>query len=172
MLQCFLCHLLCMAWINTGLLVTWDHSGLCLKGKRHAENIGSQSIMASVPSLATQTCPHTCSKFKWNRGKKCFAGRRRYRSQGRKSTAGVTPRRRSPASVSRRGSSQPETIPPVASRLSFLLLSTLCVRFRRPYSQTTGKYISRACRHLYTSARFTSANYLQYQYKLRMWSYK
>ena len=50
----------------------------------------------------------------------------------------VTPRRRRPESVSRRGSSQPWTQPSVTRRLSLRFDSTVLVMLRREYSHTTG----------------------------------
>lgn len=61
-------------------------------------------------------------------------------------TSGVTPRRRRPARVRRRGSSQPHTKPSVTSLFSLRLDSTLCVRFSRAYSHTNGLYVSSTCK--------------------------
>ncbi len=52
----------------------------------------------------------------------------------------VTPLRLRPARVRRRGSSHPPTNPSVTSLFSLRLDSTLYVRLRRAYSQTTGLY--------------------------------
>ena len=58
----------------------------------------------------------------------------------------VTPRRRSPAKVSRRGSSQPSTYPSATMRFSFRFDKTACAMFSREYSQTTGLYMPSVCR--------------------------
>ena len=70
----------------------------------------------------------------------------------------VTPLRLRPARVRRRGSSHPPTNPSVTSLFSLRLDSTLYVRLRRAYSQTTGLYCSKTCTP--TTSQVSISSYL------------
>mmetsp|Transcript_56961 Transcript_56961/g.123795 ORF Transcript_56961/g.123795 Transcript_56961/m.123795 type:complete len:211 (-) Transcript_56961:337-969(-) len=61
-------------------------------------------------------------------------------SQKRLITAALRPRLRMPSSVTRRGSSQPETYPKVTRCLSLRFDMSECVRLSREYSHVAGLY--------------------------------
>lgn len=120
--------------------ISWDGS------QEKPWPISKEGLRISLGSPSGCTRPGIHMNWGLHRAPKATCGFPVNMVAGAKRTAGVTPLRRSPASVRSLGSSQPATMPPVARRFSFRLLKTLWVKLRRPYSQTTGRYISSACR--------------------------